>query len=177
MKLYQQFCNSIGANFSIKNGLIELDRNGIFKIVDVPGIPGTLYINHIEEIGEVVPTNYMGYLDYKIGKHDCVTLALSYFDQHKGTSLKERYLALDREALKERWTNGVSNYATEYNFVETTEEIQPFDLVVYLYNGISRNHIGIVTEDLQLLHQIPRRLSCKDAISSRKIYKRFRYGQ
>lgn len=174
---YEDYIDKIGLSYDIVEGRLVEASNGVFT-VSTTLAHNTIYVNKFDKTVALVtePDSWLG-RKYTFRDSDCVALSASYYDSIHGTDLSNFYKSFSYIQWLDYYKNGMVTWFEDHNFPEVPkEEIQPYDFLVYAYNGQARSHIAIYVGDNKILHHLPRRYSGYDQLDPTKILGVYRYG-
>jgi len=167
---YQDFIDKIGTRYTITEGDLVESVTGEFVVSETFAI-NTLYLNRLNKTCSLI-TNKDSYIGkpYKLRETDCVTLVTGWLDNNLNTGYTKIYSNTSRKDLLKYLSDGMATWFEINGFTKITlDKIKVHDCIVYSYDDIVNNHIGVCVEDNKILHHIPKKLSCIDIIDNNKI--------
>lgn len=161
-----------GLRMDIKNGELVIAEDGFLEISTTIK-PFCVLIDKMRKTFHLmVPASDYRGRHYKLRKADCVTIVLEWYEREKGyAGLVEQYLNVDHRTFLEAYKAGQNQLTTQFGFIEVdNQDAQPGDALVMF------NHVGVLLEDGSMLHHLPSKLSCVDAVNWSLVTGVFRYA-
>lgn len=175
---YSTYIDKIGYRFDIENGDLVESPSGLFT-VSTTYAENTLYLNKLNKSAILIPAKetYVGRL-YKLRYSDCITLWAEWVDDHLNTNYSLKYKQLGKREFVE-WTKaGPGSLLQADNYFKVDVDNLLFgDTLVYSYDGVATNHIGIYLGDNKILHHVPNKLSSLDNLDTGRILGAYRYAK
>ncbi len=164
----------VGKRVNIVKGLCVLHDEGDFIISEEFG-PERMWIQPEGKAQCITKKPFIGRV-YRLGIVDCVTLVCEYY---KSDSLLKFYHKMSRQELLELQRATVMAWLdSDERFTDVGMDYVPGDCLVYAHTErMHANHIGIAVEGNKILHHLPGKLSCVDALDMPKVLKGYRYSE
>lgn len=174
---YQYYYSEIGNRYTIVEGELEEDVNGIFIVSKTFQNP-CIYVNTLENKVNLVVSKsaYIGRYSNSMPIADCLSLCFEWHDNNKGTQLLKKYRPISIPELQNKINSGeLDSWLESYGFVpEQTMELG--DLIVYS-SLTAIPHIAIYIGNNRVLQHEFQKMSSIDILELQRVRGIYRYAQ
>jgi hypothetical protein len=174
---YQYYYSEIGNRYTIVEGELEEDTNGIFIVSKTFQNP-CIYVNTLEtKVNLVVSKDaYIGRYSSSTPIADCLPLCFEWHDSNIGTQLLKKYKPISIPELQNKINSSeLNSWLETYGFIPK-QAIEPGDLLVYS-SLTAIPHIAIYIGNNRVLQHEFQKLSSIDALDLQRVRGIYRYAQ
>ncbi len=172
---YQDLVDKVGMRFDIVEGELRESPSGLF-LCSTTYQPYSIYLNKQTRQYSIIAPNssYLG-RKYQLRKRDCITLIAEWLDNNYSSNFSDYYYRFSNKQFVYYYKNGMSLWFEDNGF-QKVNDYQEGDCLVYKYREAVISHAGIYLNNNRILHHLPDKLSCIDAVDSSKVLGIYRYA-